>query len=181
MRRSTPSPTPQGSIARLAEVDPIAAGRMDPANRRRVLRALEVTIGSGRPFSSYGPGLDVHPPSPFALVGLAREAAELDQRIAARYDAQMAAGFLDEVGALRAHPKGISRTAAQALGYKELLAHLDGELDLDAALDLAVRRTRRFARRQRAWFRRDPRITWLDASTPVHQLAAELANHLAHG
>ncbi len=75
----------------------------------------------------------------------------------------MAAGFLDEVRRLRDHPRGISRTAAQALGYKELLAHLAGEATVDEALDLAVRRTGRFARRQWAWFRRDPRITWLDA------------------
>ena len=75
----------------------------------------------------------------------------------------MEAGFLDEVRRLRADPRGISRTAGQALGYKELLDHLDGAVTLDEALDLAIRRTGRFARRQWAWFRRDPRITWLDA------------------
>ena len=75
----------------------------------------------------------------------------------------MDAGFLDEVRRLRAEPRGISRTAGQALGYKELLEHLDGAVTLDEALDLAIRRTGRFARRQWAWFRRDPRITWLDA------------------
>ena len=158
-------PDTQALHARLAELDPVAAGRMDPANRRRVVRALEVTLGSGRPFSSFGPGVGAHPETPFTLVGVAREPDELAVRIAARYEAQMAAGFLEEVARLRGHPRGLSRTAAQALGYKELLAHLDGETTLDDAVDLAVRRTRRFARRQRSWFRRDPRITWLDATT----------------
>ncbi len=160
---------------RLAELDPLAASRMDPANRRRVLRALEVTLGSGRAFSSYGPGLDARPASRFCLLGLARPPEELAARIEARYAQQMAAGFLDEVAALRAHPNGLSRTAAQALGYKELLAHLDGELSLDEALDLAVRRTRRFARRQRAWFRRDQRIRWLDGTEDPNVLVDALA------
>jgi tRNA dimethylallyltransferase len=148
--------------ARLAALDPVAASRMEPQNRRRVVRALEVTVGSGRPFSSYGPGLDAHPPTPFVMVGLRRTSADLQARIAARYDAQLAAGFVGEVRRLHADPRGISRTAAQALGYKELQEHLAGDLSLDAAVDLAVHRTARFARRQRAWFRRDPRITWLD-------------------
>ncbi len=148
----------------LRDLDPVAAARMEPTNRRRILRALEVTLGSGRPFSSYGPGLEAHPPTPFTMVGLRRETDDLRARIAARFDAQMAAGFLDEVRALHAHPRGVSRTAGQALGYKELLAHLRGEATLADALELAVRRTGRFARRQWAWFRRDPRITWLDAT-----------------
>jgi tRNA dimethylallyltransferase len=148
--------------ARLVRLDPTAAARMEPGNRRRVIRALEVTVGSGRPFSSFGPGLDVHPPTPFAMVGLSRSSADLRARIAARYDAQLAAGFVDEVRRVHADPHGISRTAAQALGYKELQEHLAGDVSLEAAVDLAVRRTSRFARRQRAWFRRDPRIRWLD-------------------
>jgi len=160
---------------RLRALDPVAAGRMEPTNRRRVVRALEVSVGSGRPFSSYGPGVSSHPPTVFRIVGLARPAEELAARIEARYAAQMSAGFLAEVAKLRADPRGISRTAAQALGYKELLAHLDGELTLDAALDLAVRRTRRFARRQRAWFGRDPRITWLDGTADPNLLVDQLS------
>jgi tRNA dimethylallyltransferase len=120
-----------------------------------------VTLGSGRPYSGFGPGLGAHPPTAFTLVGLHREPDDVARRISLRYEAQLAAGFLDEVRRLHAHPRGLSRTAAQALGYKELLVHLDGGLALDDAVDLAVRRTRRFARRQRAWFRRDPRIRWL--------------------
>lgn len=146
----------------LQELDPTAAARMEPSNRRRIVRALEVTLGSGRPFSSFGPGLDAHPSTPFTMVGLRREADDLRARISARYEVQMAAGFLEEVRRLRRHPRGISRTAGQALGYKELLSHLSGELTVQEAVDLAVRRTVRFARRQWVWFRRDPRITWLE-------------------
>jgi tRNA dimethylallyltransferase len=151
---------------RLAVLDPVAAGRMEPTNRRRVLRALEVTLGSGHPFSSYGPGVAAHPPTPFTLVGLAVAPDVLADRIERRYATQLASGFLDEVRRLDADPRGLSRTAGQALGYKELLTHLHGQATLEEALDLAVRRTRRFARRQRAWFARDPRITWLEATTP---------------
>src|SRR3546814_15208754 len=86
----------------------------------------------------------------------------------------MSAGFLNEVIALRAHPKGLSRTAAQALGYRELLAHLRGETSLAEALELATNRTRQFARRQRSWFGRDPRITCLDAApTPPAALTPD--------
>jgi tRNA dimethylallyltransferase len=149
---------------RLTELDPVAAARMEPSNRRRIVRALEVTLGSGRPFSSFGPGLHTHGATRFRLIGIARSRAEIDERIARRYEAQMEAGFLDEVKTLAARPGGLSRTARQALGYRELLAHLAGEMTLEAALDEAVRRTRRFARRQERWFRRDPRITWMDAT-----------------
>ena len=155
---------------RLADLDPVAAARMAPSNRRRIVRALEVTLGSGRPFSSYGPGLDHYPSTPFVQVGLRWARDRLDARIAARYRRQMDDGFLSEVRALAERP--VSRTAAQALGYKELLTHLRGEAPLDEALDLAVARTRRFARRQERWFRRDPRIHWLDApATPGEVLS----------
>ena len=146
---------------RLAEADPVAASRMEPTNRRRVLRALEVTLGSGRPFSSYGPGMETYPPTPFVQVALRWPRDELDRRIAARYELQMEAGFLDEVRWL--HDQHPSRTAAQALGYRELLDHVRGESTLDEALDEAITRTRQFARRQERWFRRDPRIEWIDA------------------
>ena len=160
--------------ARLVALDPVAAARMEPGNRRRVVRALEVTLGSGRRFSDSGPGLDAYPPTPFTLVGLRLPRPVLDVRIADRYHAQVAAGFVDEVAALRARPGGLSPTAAQALGYAELAAHLDGELGLDEALDRATARTRRFARRQERWFRRDPRITWIDADRPAEAVLADL-------
>ena len=156
-----------GLHERLRTLDPVAATRMEPTNRRRVVRALEVTIGSGQPYSSFGEGLAAHPPSLFTMVGLRRERDDLRARIAARYEAQMAAGFLDEVRRLAADPRGISRTAGQALGYAELLTHLRGDTTLDEALAMAALRTSRFARRQWAWFRRDPRITWIEAPPEV--------------
>ena len=150
--------------ARLVELDPVAAARMEPTNRRRVVRALEVTLGSGRPFSSFGPGLDAYPPTPFTLVGVRLDQAVHDARIEERFRGLLERGFLDEVGALARRPGGLSRTARQALGYRELLAHVEQGAPLERAVDEAVRRTRAFARRQWAWFRRDPRICWLDPS-----------------
>jgi tRNA dimethylallyltransferase len=149
---------------RLQQLDPLAASRTEPGNRRRIVRALEVCLGSGRLFSSYGPGVDAFPPTCIGLVGLFCERDRLDQRIAARYQDQLAAGFLDEVAGLAARPGGLGPTARQALGYRELLAHLAGRVDLDDAIAEAVRRTCRFARRQERWFRRDPRIRWLDTT-----------------
>jgi tRNA dimethylallyltransferase len=147
---------------RLAGLDPVAASRMEPTNRRRIVRALEVTIGAGRPFSSFGAGLEQYEAdAPYRLIGVDCPTDVLDARIEQRYADQMASRFLEEVAGLLERPGGLGRTAAQALGYKELAAHLRGEVSLDGALDLAVRRTRRFARRQRSWFRRDPRIRWL--------------------
>jgi len=122
-----------------------------------------VTVGSARPFSSYGPGLAVYAPLPHPVVGLRLDRDELDRRIEARVHEQVAAGWLDEVHALAGRPGGLSVTASQALGYGELLAHLRGEASLDEAVDTIVVRTRRFQRRQDRWFRRDPRITWVEA------------------
>ncbi len=183
--------------AELERLDPVAAARMEPTNARRVVRALEVTLGSGQPFSSYGPGVATFPTVDTVLVGLTLSRAELDRRIADRYRVQMDAGFLDEVRSLLAGSglgrtvragsglsrtvragsglgrtvragSGLSRTAGQALGYKELADHLDGQCSLDEAVDRAILRTRQFARRQERWFRRDPRIVWLEvANNPM--------------
>jgi tRNA dimethylallyltransferase len=147
---------------RLTELDPPAAARIEPSNRRRLVRALEVTVGSGRPFSSFGPGLDRYPPTSVALVGIRHHPDQLDRRIAARFVRLMELGFLDEVRTLAARPSGLSRTARQALGYRELLSHLEQGVPLDEAVEQAIRRTRTFARRQMAWFGRDPRIVWVD-------------------
>ena len=146
----------------LVKLDPEAARRMEPTNRRRILRALEVTLGAGRPFSSFGPGLGVYPPTPFAQVGIRMPRDILDRRIGERYRRQMEAGFLDEVAALGKRSEPLSSTAAQALGYRELLAYLRGDCELEEAVDSAAAATRRFARRQDRWFRRDPRIDWID-------------------
>ncbi len=145
---------------RLASLDPVAAGRMEPTNLRRVVRALEVIEVTGRPFSSFGDGLDRYPPTPVAQIGLRWERAALAERIEARVHAMIDSGFVDEVIALLdASP---SRTAMQALGYAEIAAHLRGECSLDEAIDATVLHTRQFAVRQERWFRRDPRIRWVD-------------------
>ncbi len=153
---------PVALYRRLAAIDPAAAAKIDPANHRRTARALEVCLGSGRLFSSFGPGLETYPPTPVVQFGLRWPRVVLAERIAARYESMMAAGFLDEVRRL---PTEISRTARQALGYRELREHLDGHTSLDEAIALAIARTRRFATRQERWFRRDPRIRWIDLDT----------------
>ena len=171
-------PDTDALFARLGELDPLAASRMEPGNRRRIVRALEVTLGAGRPFSSFGPGLEQYPASPFPVFGLDIDLHLLRQRIAGRYDQQLQDGFLAEVEALRARPAGISRTARQALGYAELLDHLEVGTPLERAVATAVTRTNQFARRQMRWFRRDPRIRWIptDGTTGENALAVLLGS-----
>lgn len=160
-RRLLESETDTSSLyQRLVRLDPLAAGRIETSNRRRIIRALEVTIGSGMPFSSFGPGMDAYPATTWTLVGIDIDRDVLTDRIRQRFAAQLEAGFLDEVENLMRIQPPMSRTAAQALGYKELAGHVSGAWDLDEAVELAVLRTRRFAVRQIRWFRRDPRIKW---------------------
>jgi tRNA dimethylallyltransferase len=147
---------------RLIELDPVGAARMEPTNRRRVVRALEVTIGSSRPFSSFGAGLTAYPATDVLQVGLRWPRPVLAQRIEERFTSMLAAGLLDEVERVASTPGGLSRTAGQALGYKELLEHLRGQRSLDEATELAVTRTRQLAVRQLRWFQRDPRVRWFE-------------------
>jgi tRNA dimethylallyltransferase len=162
---------------RLLSVDPEAAARIDPGNRRRIVRALEVTIGSGRPFSSFGPGIGAYPASRFRLAGLWLPRSVVAARIARRFCQMVAAGLVEEVSGLAARPEGLSRTARQALGYREVLGHVEDGAPLDVAIADAIRRTRRFARRQRMWWRRDPRIAWFGAvENPLAVLPALLGN-----
>jgi tRNA dimethylallyltransferase len=156
--------------ARLAALDPVAAGRMEPTNQRRVVRALEVTLGSGQSFSTFGPGLEAYPPSPIPMIGLTMPIEEVDRRIAERFTRWVERGLVSEVRALAERPGGISRTARQALGYRELLAHVEDGVPLPDCVDEAIRRTRSFARRQASWFRRDPRIVWTDREVGPAQL-----------
>jgi tRNA dimethylallyltransferase len=153
------------AYAELARVDPPAAARIEPGNRRRIVRALEVFELTGRLFSSFGPaaGLGAFAPPVIDVrqVGVWLPRAAAADRIASRLATMRAAGLVGEVERLAAAGQ-LSRTARQAIGYEEILDHLEGrEPSLDAALDRTAARTRRFARRQRMWFRRDPRITWL--------------------
>ena len=147
---------------RLMDLDPLAGSRMEPDNRRRIIRALEVTLGSGRPFSDFGPGLDTYPSTPFVVVGLGLDRELLSERIRDRFLEQLDAGFLDEVLRLESQGVELSRTAAQALGYRELREHVRGNMTLDDAINRAVVRTRQFAVRQIRWFRRDPRIRFFE-------------------
>ena len=154
------------AYARLRAEDRPAAARIEPGNRRRIVRALEVLELTGRPFSSFGPGMtaDHAVVVPVRIAGLTMAAEETSARIEARVTAMAEAGLIDEVRALAAVPW--SRTARQAIGYKEVLAFLAGELPtVDAALTATAQRSRSFARRQRSWFRRESRVEWFDAAT----------------
>jgi tRNA dimethylallyltransferase len=163
---------PAPLYARLAAADPAAAAVILPGNGRRIVRALEVIEMSGRPFSATMPGYDAGRPALQVGVQLPRE--ELDRRIEARVDRMWAAGLAAEVRELAAHGLRDGRTASRALGYQQLLRHLDGELTSDQARDETVRATRRFARRQESWFRRDPRVSWLPAGPDLTARALEL-------
>lgn len=150
--------------AQLIELDPVAGSRILPTNSRRILRALEVTIGSGRPFSSFGPGLEQYDKVAIDMFGLALKRSDLDTQIEKRLDSQLEGGFIEEVQLLMRYDTPLSRTAAKALGYSELASYLAGEMSLDQAREFILGRTRSFARRQEAWFRRDWRVTWLYGS-----------------
>jgi tRNA dimethylallyltransferase len=151
--------------ARLAGLDPVAAAAILPGNGRRVVRALEVIELSGRPFSATLP--DYRAVRPTIQVGLQLTRDELDRRIEARVRQMWLDGLVEEVrGLIPAGLRG-GRTASRALGYAQVLSFLDGESSEGEAEQQTVLATRRFARRQESWFRRDPRITWLPASEPV--------------
>jgi tRNA dimethylallyltransferase len=148
--------------AELEALDPLAASRMEATNARRIVRALEVTLGAGRPFSSYGEGLATYGPTRVVQVALQSDFEQLDLRIASRFRSWMDDGLLEEVTSLASAPGGMSRTARQAVGYRELLRHVEDGADLEACVEDAIIQSRRLARRQRSWFLRDPRIEWFD-------------------
>ncbi len=166
-------------FARLASLDPTAAGRMEPTNERRLLRALEVCIGSGQPFSSFGPGLVESARRPgaggrYAMVGLEWERPALNERIEGRLAQQFEDGFLEEATALLEHyGDTLSRTVRQALGYRELWEFLDDLWMFDETLENIALRTRQFAVRQQRWFRRNPAITWLDGTDSIPELVTQ--------
>jgi tRNA dimethylallyltransferase len=147
--------------ARLRVADPVAAAAILPSNGRRIVRALEVIELSGRPFSATMPAYDGGRPA--VQLGVEVDRAELDRRIGARVDRMWAAGFEAEVRQLAARGLRDGKTASRALGYQQMLRYLGGELTLDQARQETARATRRFARRQESWFRRDPRVRWLSA------------------
>ncbi|HET7430565.1 MAG TPA: tRNA (adenosine(37)-N6)-dimethylallyltransferase MiaA [Nocardioides sp.] len=145
---------------RLAEADPDAAERILPDNGRRIVRALEVVELTGRPFSASLPRLTYHDPAT-VQVGVDIDRETLDRRIEARVAAMFEAGLVEEVAALLETWGELGRTAATAIGYREVTAYLAGELTLEEARERTTTATRRFARKQESWFRKDPRITWV--------------------
>jgi tRNA dimethylallyltransferase len=155
---------PAGEAARwLTALDPAAVERNDPRNVRRVVRALEVILTTGRRMTDLQE--KTPPPYDFLILGAGRDREELYARIDGRVEAMMAAGLLGEVEALR--DAGYSRRlpALSGLGYRQLLAHLAGETTLAEAVERIKFDTHRFARRQGAWFREsDPRIHWFNLS-----------------
>jgi tRNA dimethylallyltransferase len=156
---------PERLHARLAEVDPAAAEAILPTNGRRIVRALEVVEITGEPFIARLP----QPTEvlPAVRVGLDIPRDELDARIEERVDRMWALGFVHEVRALAARGLAGTPTASRALGYQQVLAFLDGDISEAQARQETIDATRRFARRQQRWFRRDPRIAWISYGSPT--------------
>ncbi|MEU8871397.1 tRNA (adenosine(37)-N6)-dimethylallyltransferase MiaA [Streptomyces javensis] len=148
--------------ARLADADPEAARAILPSNGRRVVRALEVIEITGRPFTANLPGHEAVYDT--LQIGVDVERPELDERIALRVDRMWDAGLVEEVRLLEDAGLRSGRTASRALGYQQVLAALAGECGEEEARAETVRATKRFARRQDSWFRRDPRVHWLSGA-----------------
>jgi len=149
-------------VAELAATDPVAHARIDPQNPQRVLRALEITRGTGRPFSSFHTqdtaAREAARPFRVVKVALTRQREELYQRINQRVDNMLAEGLLDEVKRLLPHRH---RPALQTVGYQEIFGFLDGDYDWAEAVRLLQRNTRRYAKRQLTWLRRDAAYEWI--------------------
>jgi tRNA dimethylallyltransferase len=157
---------PHRMHATLAERDPEAADRILPGNGRRIVRALEVIQITGRPFSASLPAYDYHYDE-VRQIGVDVPRRVLDERIALRVEQMWRAGLVDEVRRLEAQGLRKGRTASRALGYAQVLRFLAGETDEETARQETVTATRHFARRQDAWFRKDPRITWVPYDDPA--------------
>lgn len=159
---------------KLKEVDPVATTNIHPRNVRRVIRALEVMSEEKLKFSTLQQKWSKRE-SIYDLImfGLERDRNELYQKIEERVDAMLKRGLIDEVKSLIKIDQRKHLTSTQALGYKEIIAHLDGEISLDRATELIKQRTRRFAKRQLTWFRRDPRVHWIDLNKKTDLQAAE--------
>jgi tRNA dimethylallyltransferase len=167
---------PEALHAQLAEVDPAAAAGIIATNGRRIVRALEVIEITGRPFTASLPAATYADPAT-VQVGVDLDRPTLDARIAARVERMWAQGFVDEVRALADRGLRDGLTANRALGYRQILAFLDGEISEADAEEQTITGTRRFARRQDSWFRKDERITWVAHDDPerVEQALAAIA------
>lgn len=166
----------------LRAVDPVAAGTILPTDGRRMVRALEVVELTGEPFAASAPSIGT-PRWNTLVLGVDRDTAELDERIERRTARMFAEGLVDEVRGLVEHGLRAGVTARRAIGYAQVLAYLDGEYDLRHAAERTLIGTRRYVRRQRSWFRRDPRVHWLDGADPglVTTALGLVAGHPAAG
>ena len=179
---------PEHMMARLAAVDPESAARLHLSDKRRILRALEVYLATGETITVHNARTKAIPPRYDAvMIGLNTEPRQiLYDRIDRRVGVMLEQGLLKEVRDLLEDGL-LEGTAAQAIGYKELLAHFRGEITLDAAADLIRQKSRNYAKRQLTWFRRDERVRWIvynspDASAAVLQEATEyLRDRLYNG
>ncbi|MFN2141558.1 MAG: tRNA (adenosine(37)-N6)-dimethylallyltransferase MiaA [Candidatus Promineifilaceae bacterium] len=161
----------------LAYLDPLAAGRIDPRNIRRVVRALEVILISGVPITDLQE--KTPPPYKIKIIGLKRSRDDLYDRIDRRVDQMIAAGLVDEVARLNKRGYGAHLPAMSGLGYRQILAYLRGEMSLPEAVDRIKFETHRFARQQATWFREDdPRITWFPAGDPAGPVEAHIRSWL---
>ncbi|MGW0327080.1 tRNA (adenosine(37)-N6)-dimethylallyltransferase MiaA [Nocardia sp. NPDC003183] len=159
----------QALHAALREADPVAAATILPTDGRRMVRALEVVELTGRPFAASAPTIGA-PRWNTAILGVDRETAALDARIETRTALMFEHGLVDEVRGLIDRGLREGQTARRAIGYAQVLAYLDDEYDLGHARERTLIGTRRYVRRQRSWFRRDPRVSWVDGADP--ELAA---------
>lgn len=170
---------PQGLHARLAEFDPDAAALIHPNNTRRVIRALEMLDGSGMSYAAQAAGFaERRPAYRAAYVGLTMERFALYERIDRRVDAMIAGGLVDEVRGLLATGYRKALTAAQAIGYKEIVRVLEAGAPLPEATAAIKQASRRYAKRQLTWFRADPRVAWLDVTELSPPDAADAAERL---
>ncbi|WP_265523306.1 tRNA (adenosine(37)-N6)-dimethylallyltransferase MiaA [Oerskovia flava] len=161
----------------LVRLDPAAAASIGPSNTRRLVRALEVIEITGAPFTANLPRQEYVEPA--VQIGLDCDRAALDERVGHRVERMWEHGLVDEVRGLAGR---LGRTAARAVGYAEVLAHLRGETDEDAARTAVVTNTRRLARKQMGWFGRDPRVHWLDArATDLVDRALEIVRQADEG
>ena len=169
---------------RLRTLDPAAAERTHPNDLRRIVRAIEVHAATGRPISEQQTQFGT-PSSQYdcTVAGIRRDRAELYERIDRRVDAMLGQGLVEEVRLLLGDARGISHAAAQFVGYREVIAHLRGDLSLDDAREKIKTRTRQFAKRQLTWFRHIEGIRWVEAGreTAVAGLATQAIAALGLG
>jgi tRNA dimethylallyltransferase len=175
LRERLRTQSPEDLHARLSEIDPVAAARIHRNDEKRMIRAIEVHELTGKPISSFQTDwASEQQRHPATWVGLMWDKDALNRRINARVKQMIEAGWLDETRRLLATSGGLSFTAAEATGYRELILHLQGKLSLDDAVEQIKIATRQLARRQMKWFRRFPNVKWLNGDQPIEELASQI-------